>query len=381
MFTSTVKSNEGKYPLWNETASFMVEDENNLHVQVFHQQEIVLINNIQIGKAEICLQSIFQSGRADDQFYDLIYCNTVAGKIELTIIFESSINKNFGTSFNQSSNIGQFGNSNQNVGNSNQNNNFGNNSQGNSSKNVNQNSNFNNNQQNNSNQNVGNFNQNTGYPNQNTGFGNNSNQGNSGYSGGNSLFTSGIQFTGISNNSQNQINTTDYQKSHWHKTLSYFKNTIFFKHNSSEAYYYDNSQHTWSTISNLSNNFFPQYHRITELPDGSYLITGGEVDGVTISNVQHFIEGNFIEKFEMYVPRKAHGQAYLKGHVYVFGGYTDNGKILYNCEKYDMNNGNWMEIAKLNHPRGYATTCVFGESHIFIVGGVGANQVDGVYIF
>jgi hypothetical protein len=45
-----------------------------------------------------------------------------------------------------------------------------------------------------------------------------------------------------------------------------------------------------------------------------------------------------------------------------------------------MNNGNWIQTANMNYPRGYATTCVVGESLIYIAGGYGPYEVDGVLI-
>lgn len=63
----------------------------------------------------------------------------------------------------------------------------------------------------------------------------------------------------------------------------------------------------------------------------------------------------------MLIPRKAHGTAYLKGYIYVFRGFSDGGKILDSCEKFDIQNGNWSHLSNLNYARGYATSCIFGE--------------------
>ena len=40
---STVKKNKGKFPQWNETVNFIVEDENILLAEVYHQKELVNI--------------------------------------------------------------------------------------------------------------------------------------------------------------------------------------------------------------------------------------------------------------------------------------------------------------------------------------------------
>jgi Ca2+-dependent lipid-binding protein len=41
VFNSSIKTNEGKYPIWNEIASFQVENENSLRVEVYHQKDMV----------------------------------------------------------------------------------------------------------------------------------------------------------------------------------------------------------------------------------------------------------------------------------------------------------------------------------------------------
>lgn len=43
IYNSSVKTNEGKHPLWNEIAVFDVESENSLNVQVVHEKDVVLL--------------------------------------------------------------------------------------------------------------------------------------------------------------------------------------------------------------------------------------------------------------------------------------------------------------------------------------------------
>ena len=221
---------------------------------------------------------------------------------------------------------------------------------------------------------------NTGFPGGNTGF----TGGNTGFPGGNTVFTGGnTGFTGGNTGftGGNIGFNMDFQNSFWFKSLNYFKHTVFFRNNSTNAFYFNYNTNSWETIINNSNRFFPVFHRTTELPDSSFLVTGGELGGATIANVSHFINGQFVEKPNMIIARKAHGTAYLKGYVYVFGGYTDNGQILNSCERYDMNNGTWSQLAYMNYARGYATTCISGENHIFVIGGYGAFEVDGVFLY
>jgi len=78
----------------------------------------------------------------------------------------------------------------------------------------------------------------------------------------------------------------------------------------------------------------------------------------------------------MLISRKAHCTIYLKGWVFCIGGFTDNG-ITNLCEKYDMNNNYWQQISNLIYARGYGSACVYDYSHIFIIGGFGAYEIDG----
>lgn len=142
----------------------------------------------------------------------------------------------------------------------------------------------------------------------------------------------------------------------WWKSLIYPKNPLFFSHGGTSMYCLDLTLKKWVKVNNLSNQYFPQYHRITEIPDSSFLMSGGEVNSSTVTNSFHFIEGKFIPKENMNYARKAHGHIYCKGYVYVFGGFDNYGTIK-NVERYDMNKGGWSEVTPMLVPKAYATCC------------------------
>ena len=162
----------------------------------------------------------------------------------------------------------------------------------------------------------------------------------------------------------------------WWKSLTFNKNPVFFRHNSTEMFCYDFKDRRWERLQNYSNQFFPKFHRITELPDASFLMHGGEVNGNTVNNSFHFINNKFTPKHYMLNARKAHGHIYNKGFVYVFGGFNNNGTIK-ECERFDMNNGGWKAIAPLTISKAYTTCVKFSDDYLFIIGGFSNEDYDG----
>jgi hypothetical protein len=159
--------------------------------------------------------------------------------------------------------------------------------------------------------------------------------------------------------------------------LTYPKNCLFFRHNSSYLFSFNFQNQSWSQVNLQGNIFFPKFIRSAELPDGSFLLTGGEYNGLTINNTFHFQNGAFKDRQPMQIARKAHSTIYLNGFVYVFGGFTDNG-IISNCEKFDLNKGTWSAISNMIYPKAYSTPLTYGNSHIFLIGGFCAEKYDGV---
>mmetsp|Transcript_41303 Transcript_41303/g.47616 ORF Transcript_41303/g.47616 Transcript_41303/m.47616 type:complete len:99 (+) Transcript_41303:776-1072(+) len=89
-----------------------------------------------------------------------------------------------------------------------------------------------------------------------------------------------------------------------------------------------------------------------ELPDGSYLLTGGRdaETGSLTETVVHYFEGSYYRRADIPTPRTEHSTVYMKGYVYCFGGDNDEG-VLKNVEVYDMNNDSWLPFAEMKEAR------------------------------
>jgi len=163
----------------------------------------------------------------------------------------------------------------------------------------------------------------------------------------------------------------------WWRSMTYSKNSLFFTHSGNDMFAFDLNTKKWLKLNNSSNQFFPKYHRITELPDASFMMHGGEVNGSSVTNSFHFYNNIFSPRENMNFARKAHGHVYCKGFVYVFGGFDNNGTIN-NVERYDMNNGGWTNLAPMIIPKAYVSCCRFSEEYIFLIGGFSSQDNDGV---
>jgi hypothetical protein len=178
---------------------------------------------------------------------------------------------------------------------------------------------------------------------------------------------------------QNNTNLTNTNNlPNWEKQLKYLKNPYFFQHNSQDVYCFDFNDNTWSKVCSNNKWFCPKYSRATELPDGSFFLTGGEVNSLAVKSSCHYLNCIFSNKEDMIIARKAHSALYLKGFIYVFGGFDINSQVTSLCEKYDMNRGGWNKISAMNYSRAYATPMIYEQQYILLFGGFGGQKIDGV---
>lgn len=385
-------SHKGKYNGYLEViASIQCNNNNNINSNIYTNQNI--INNIDSAP------SINLYGSSNFNNVPLNYTTSINAMPIATNYIDPNYNMN-NNSINLSNN--NFNNTNNN---SNQNfntyNNINNNDYVNFNANTNlnsklennygninyQNSNNNNNFNNvNYSNNSGNFNLNnntSGYSNniQNiNGNNSNSNFNNNGFCPNNQ--TNNL----ISNNNSNNfgynpnLDVNSSKESKWEKSLFYHKNSLFLQSETSNIYFFDFTNNKWCLFNGKTSSIFNKYVRYTELPDNSFLITGGDKDGFAQPSVYHFKDGNFISKANMNIGRKAHTTVYLNGFVYVFGGFGDSG-VISACEKYDMNNGGWKMLSNMKYNLSYTTAVKYGTDLIYLFGGFGDIDNQGVTLF
>lgn len=339
VYKSTIRTNEGKFPIWNESCILQYENEPTLEVAVYHDKKI-------IGKADISIVDLVnRSGTNSPEVegeYTLYSGTDVHGKIVIKIKYSPSVNNvitgvnpfpmgnpstvtNFPSTTSSYYPVQPTNNSYVSTTNPPMNNTI----YSDLGKNV--------------------YNplyppvntQNSPYPNINTsptpvrsGFPTNNNMG---YSTTTPNTTTNMGFptttgtgigTGMPINMSTNVpfpnqftgtiptNTTTYNnftEAPWYKCLTYNKNMILFKDCSILIYQYNFTQEKWTTLPNNQSIVFPRYHRATELPDGSYLLHGGEINGNTVSGSCHYISQTFYTKESMKNPRKAHAHCYVKG--------------------------------------------------------------------
>ncbi len=168
----------------------------------------------------------------------------------------------------------------------------------------------------------------------------------------------------------------------WFKTLTYSKNALFFKNNSYDIFYFNFPAKVWVKLDIYNGDFyFGSGVRAIELPDLSYFITGGsDKNGIPVDKVGHFIHGKICNKPDMKRNRKCHSSVYLRGYVYVFGGFSEYDTPTDECERFCMlpDTKKWQSIARMNYPRAYATPLVYGANFIFIIGGYCNIMMDSV---
>jgi hypothetical protein len=180
--------------------------------------------------------------------------------------------------------------------------------------------------------------------------------------------------------SQQNSNQLTQQKPDWEKKLTYHKNALFFQQTTSDVYSYDFANESWNKLTTNNKYISNKYSRATELPDGSFFITGGEnQNGTSTKSAAHFLNLTFAYKADMINARKAHTAIYLKGFLYVLGGFDSSGKITNSSERFDLNSNNgWKQLANMTYNKAYATPLAYQDNYIFIIGGFCDQKVDNM---
>lgn len=161
------------------------------------------------------------------------------------------------------------------------------------------------------------------------------------------------------------------------RNRAYHKIPIFFKPKSSEVYVFNQNENQFYEISKQNEVIHPLDLQSTELPDGSYLLTGGR-DSLTndlTQSVVHYLNGQYFVRADFPTPRVEHATSYLKGYVYCIGGYNNDG-VLKSIQAHDMNSDTWIDCGDLVNARYRASLWKFEESIIYVFGGCVSFEID-----
>ena len=151
---------------------------------------------------------------------------------------------------------------------------------------------------------------------------------------------------------------------------------VFFEFNRTNAYAFDFINKKWQACPNHTNYTFPVYFRVAQLPDFSFLMTGGSINDDIQNSAIHYYDGEVIIKRAMKQARRAHCTIFNGGYVYVFGGLGPD-SMLDGCERYNFVTDTWEDIDSLSEKRSLLSCCNVGTDLIYLFGGYSeANQKE-----
>ncbi|CAG9321127.1 unnamed protein product [Blepharisma stoltei] len=99
------------------------------------------------------------------------------------------------------------------------------------------------------------------------------------------------------------------------------------------------------------------------LPGRKYFCYGNYAD-YSYSGLSLLIDSQFnVKKLSDGIPCHCSGGTYLRGCIYVFGGYNHKG-LLSLAEKYTISTDSWSKLSQLPEPSDYCSCIAFGEKII-----------------
>jgi hypothetical protein len=185
--------------------------------------------------------------------------------------------------------------------------------------------------------------------------------------------------TNIKNKPENYGIINSSNESIWQSSLNSNKNALFFMNEGQEIFSFNYNSGSWKQM-NISyhNYFFGAGIRAAELPDSTYFLTGGDLNKIPGRNATHFSDGVFKDMQNMSIGRKCHATIYLKGSIYVFGGIVNNGFSTPDCERFNLSQQTWSSIDKMKIPKAYSTPVIYGNNHVYLIGGYSTQSYDNV---
>jgi hypothetical protein len=117
---------------------------------------------------------------------------------------------------------------------------------------------------------------------------------------------------------------------------------------------------------------FSNYCRVTQLPGGSLLITGGFPAVIEVVQIDTLREFAVSSQPPMQIARGIHAAVYQSQYLYVLGGYNAN-SVLRECERYVCAERRW-EVLPALPVAGYAMSAVVLDNSLYAIGGYAAGE-------
>ena len=146
---------------------------------------------------------------------------------------------------------------------------------------------------------------------------------------------------------------------------------------------YDIENDFWNSVDAQVTKPFLPFSRTVYLPNQDLIVMGGLNDEIPnkptfSSHVLKITEVPVNVYDSMYIAKQKNNMLtkrgcftalYQYGFVFVFGGLNYTHKVLRYCEKYDIVNDQWEEIAPMVEPRKNAASCALTSDTIYVFGG------------
>jgi hypothetical protein len=152
------------------------------------------------------------------------------------------------------------------------------------------------------------------------------------------------------------------------------------------AYLIDNNKITKVTY--VNDFVIPCYARWIGISGDKLILTGGEKDYIESLNSTYMFKfrkydgtdegfsAKVYHKADMNYRRRAHSLIYFNDYIYAISG-VDKLEMIKKCEKYDIYNDKWIEIAELNYPRQNAALAIHNQRYLYTFCGYdGFRNVD-----
>jgi hypothetical protein len=116
--------------------------------------------------------------------------------------------------------------------------------------------------------------------------------------------------------------------------------------------------------------------RLSELPGGGLLITGGYPSIKVVVKVDTFREWAVSSQPPMHTARRGHAAVYYSQYLYVLGGYN-KGRYLRECERYACAESRW-EVLPALPVAGFGMSAVELDGSLYALGGNDRRDLDTV---